>query len=98
MTDTKDLKQQAEEAAEKIKEVSETTLNAFKESETGKKIVGEDGKFGKDDMDKLANAAKEEAGKIKDAVLGEDGKFDQSDVDRLKGKAESVFNDLKKKF
>ena len=49
-------------------------------------------------MDKLANAAKEEAGKIKDAVLGEDGKFDQSDVDRLKGKAESVFNDLKKKF
>ena len=74
-------------------------------------LLGEDGKFDKDDVDRLAASAKETAGKAVEAfknsgagkaVLGEDGKFDKDDVDRLaasaKDAADNVVNTVKNFF
>jgi len=51
-------------------------------------ILGEDGKFDRSDIDRLATEAKES--KLGKAVLGEDGKFDKEDIDRFADGAKAV--------
>lgn len=98
MVDTKSLQQQAKEALDKVTEVTNDTYNAFKESDVGKKVLGEDGKFGEDDFNRLKDQATVVANKVKDTVVGEDGKFDQDDKDRLSAQANNLLDKAKNLF
>ena len=126
MSENKDLLQQAEEAVKKVEDAGENVVEKVKEMDlvesakgaadkavTSLKstFLGEDGKFDKEDVDRLAASAKETADKavesvknssVGKAVLGEDGKFDKEDVDRLtasaKDAAENVVNTVKNFF
>ncbi|MBQ1788023.1 MAG: hypothetical protein II004_03720, partial [Erysipelotrichaceae bacterium] len=59
---TTQAKEKAGEVAAKAKEEAAKFGEKAKESSVGKAILGEDGKFDKEDADRLANQAKE-AGK-----------------------------------
>ncbi len=76
-----DLGSKASELAGAAKEKAVEAADKFKESDLGKSILGEDGKFDKDDAQRLAQDLKDS--KVGKAVLGEDGKFDKEDVDRI---------------
>lgn len=71
--DKKDLKEFEETARIKTEELID------KASEKGKDLkdalLGEDGKFNKEDITRIADG-------VKKAVLGEDGKFDKDDLNR----------------
>ena len=90
MADTKSLKQQAEEAGEFLKKVGSETAEAFKNSGAGKEVLGDDGKFGTDDMEHLKQDAGENFAKAKKAIVGEDGSFGEDDKERLKKEAETL--------
>ncbi len=82
------------EFEKKVEEVKDnvtkkaTELNEdFKKSEVGQKVLGEDGKFDKEDAKRLADAAKEKGKGVLDYVKGEDGKFDKEDVTRIADEA-----------
>lgn len=76
-----ELKEQAQEAFEKVKEAGTSVAEKFKDSSAGKAILGEDGKFDKDDLTRIGNDLKES--KVGKAILGEDGKFDKEDATRI---------------
>jgi hypothetical protein len=90
MADTKSWKQQAEEAGELFKKVGSETVEAFKNSGAGKEVLGDDGKFSKDDMEHLKENAGADFEKAKKAIVGEDGKFGDDDKERLKKEAEAL--------
>jgi len=102
MADTKSFKQQAEEAGEFLKKVGGETVEAFKNSDAGKEVLGDDGKFGTDDMEHLKQDAGENFAKVKKAIVGEDGSFGEDDKERLKKEAEALAgmagNDLNNLF
>ena len=71
-----------------VKAKVDETVEEFKESKTCKAILGDDGKFTKEDIDRISQDVKEsKAGKT---VLGEDGKFDKEDIERLSGDAKAA--------
>ena len=53
MADSKSLKEQAQEAGELFKKVTSEAGEAFKNSNAGKEVLGDDGKFGKEDVEHL---------------------------------------------
>lgn len=97
MSEKKSFQQQADDALKAVKEVSSQTIDAFKNSGAGKEILGEDGKFDKDDADHLKQVAGETVNKVKGAVLGEDGKFGVDDKQRLEEPAKNFANNIFKK-
>ena len=82
-----EVKEKAEEIAGKAAVKAGELNEKFKESEAGKKLLGEDGKLGKEDVDRLLEGAKK-------SVLGEDGKFDGEDVRRIADNAKEGLSKL----
>ena len=56
-------------------------VEKFKQSGVGQAILGEDGKFDKEDIERMAQNAKDS--KLGKAILGEDGKLDKEDFKRI---------------
>lgn len=98
MSEKKSLKEQAEDAAALLKEVGSDTYDSFKKSGAGKEVLGEDGKFGSDDVNRLKNDAGAAAQKVKTKVVGEDGKFGDDDKERLKEQADELGSQAKNAF
>ncbi|MBR3351350.1 MAG: hypothetical protein IKG35_04470, partial [Erysipelotrichaceae bacterium] len=73
---TKDMKEKAEKVAAEMKEKAGKVVEDVKESKAGKAVLGDDGKFGKEDADRIGKS-------IKETILGPDGKLDVSDASRL---------------
>jgi hypothetical protein len=90
MADQKSFSDQVKEAGELLKKVGGETGEAFKNSSVGKEVLGEDGKFGKEDVEHLKQNAGTDFAKIKKEVVGEDGKFGEDDKERLKKDAEAL--------
>jgi ElaB/YqjD/DUF883 family membrane-anchored ribosome-binding protein len=90
MPDQKSLQEQAEEALNTVKKVGGETYDAFKNSNAGKEVFGEDGKLGQDDAERLKNDAGAAMDKAKTSIFGEDGKFGDDDKQRLKQQAEDL--------
>jgi hypothetical protein len=90
MADQKSFEDQVKEAGDLFKKVGTEAGEAFKNSEAGKEVLGDDGKFGKDDMEHLKENAGEDFAKLKKTVVGDDGKFGDDDKDRLKKEAEAL--------
>ncbi len=78
-----DLKVMAQDAVEKVKTVGTNIAETVKESNAGKEVLGEDGKLGKDDLERLGNDFKNSS--VGKTLLGEDGKLDKDDLTRLGG-------------
>jgi hypothetical protein len=78
MADTKSLREQLEEAGEKIGKAADDTIDAFRKSSAGKEILGEDGKLEEDDLKRLGDKAKDAWSDLKDKAesgeLKEQGK------------------------
>ena len=79
------VSEKAGEALGKAKEVGANVAEKFKESSVGKELLGEDGKFDKEDLKRLGDEFAET--KVGKAIFGEDGKFDKEDVNRIKDNA-----------
>mgnify|MGYP003605062325 CR=1 FL=1 len=90
MADSKSLKEQAQEAGELFKKVTSEAGEAFKNSNAGKEVLGDDGKFGKEDVEHLKEDAAAGFQKAKTAIVGEDGKFGEDDKARLKKEADAL--------
>ena len=82
-----EVKEKAEELAGKAAVKAGELNEQFKESEAGKKLLGEDGKLGKEDLQRIGDD-------LKQGLLGEDGKFDGEDVQRLAGNAKEGLGKL----
>ena len=74
-----------------IKAKVDKAVEQFKESKTGKTVLGEDGKFDREDIDRISQEVKDS--KVGKAVFGEDGKFDKGDVERLTEGAKAAVKD-----
>ena len=85
-----EVKEKAEELAGKAAVKAGELNEKFKASETGKKLLGEDGKLDKEDVSRLTEG-------VKKSVLGEDGKFDGEDVKRIAGNAKEGLGKLASK-
>ncbi len=95
-----DFEKKAKEALNKAGDKAREMGDNFKETKAGKSILGDDGKLGKDDLDRAGRAfAGTQAGK---SILGEDGKFDKDDAERIgnsvKDAANKGINSLKDLF
>ena len=74
-----------------IKAKVDKAVEQFKESKTGKTVLGEDSKFDREDIDRISQEVKDS--KVGKAVFGEDGKFDKEDVERLAEGAKAAVED-----
>lgn len=74
-----------------IKANVDKAVEQFKESKTGKTILGEDGQFDREDIDRISQEVKNS--KVGKAVFGEDGKLDKEDVERLTEEAKAAVKD-----
>ena len=68
MSEKNELKDKLEGAATEVKEKAGEAVEKLKESNLGKNVLGEDGKFDKEDLDRLTAGAKEKAGQAADKV------------------------------
>jgi hypothetical protein len=59
MSEKNELKDKLEGAATEVKEKAGEAVEKLKESNLGKSVLGEDGKFDKEDVERLAEGAKE---------------------------------------
>ena len=75
-----------------IKAKVDNAVEQFRESKTGKTVFGEDGRFDREDLDRISQEVK--ASKAGKAVFGEDGKFDKEDVERLTEGAKTAVRDV----
>lgn len=75
-----------------IKAKVDEVVEQFKESETGKTVLGEDGKFDREDIERISQEVKDS--KVGKAVFGEDGKFDKEDIERLTKEAKAAVEDV----
>lgn len=78
-----EFEKKVEEVKDTVAKKAEELNEDFKASEVGKKVLGEDGKFDKEDVDRIAAKAKETGKGVVDYVKGEDGKFDKEDITRI---------------
>ena len=70
MSEKNELKDKLEEVASEAKVKVDETVEKIKESDLGKNVLGEDGKFDKEDVDRLAEGAKKTAKEAVDKVKG----------------------------
>ena len=82
------LKEMAADAVERMKVAGSNIADTVKASNAGKSVLGEDGKFGKDDMERLNENFKNSG--IGKSLLGEDGKFDKDDLSRIGGQVKDA--------
>ena len=78
-----EMKEKITEELKDVKRKSDVIVQKAKDSKLGKAVLGEDGKFDKEDVDRLTDQFKET--KVGKALLGEDGKFDGEDLQRIGG-------------
>ena len=94
----KEFKEATREVIADSKEGFKQLAEEFKNTKAGEKILGEDGKLGKDDLDRMGEGFKES--KVGKALLGEDGKFTGDDLKRIGGEiketGEKAVNVVKK--
>ena len=64
------VSEKAAEAFDKAKEVGANVADKFKASSVGKAILGEDGKFDKDDLNRIKDGAVDAAKNAADAAKG----------------------------
>ena len=77
----KEFKEAAREVIAESKEGFAKLKEEFRDTKTGEKILGEDGKLGKDDLDRMSEGFRES--KVGKKIFGEDGKLGKDDFDRM---------------
>ena len=68
MTEKNELKDKLEGTAAEVKEKAGEAVEKLKDSKLGKNVLGEDGKFDKEDAERIAKKAEETGKKIVDKV------------------------------
>ena len=90
--DNNSIEEYAKKVLDAVKESPEKLKAAVSNNETIKKLLGDDGKLGKDDLDRVVEAVKASA--AAKAILGEDGKIGKDDFERIAGEAKKTGEEL----
>ncbi len=77
----KEFKEATKEVIADSKEGFKQLAEEFKDTNVGEKILGEDGKLGKDDFSRMSEGFRES--KVGKKIFGEDGKLGKDDFDRM---------------
>jgi len=74
------MKDKISEELKDVRKKSDDIMKKIAETDFGKRILGDDGKFDKRDIDRMTR--KFRASKAGMAIFGEDGKLDEADIKR----------------
>ena len=86
------IEEYVQKALAEIKKAPEKLAEIAKNNEVLRKILGDDGKLSKDDLDRIVAGLKETA--FVKGIVGEDGKFDKDDITRLTSDAKNLGEEL----